>query len=129
MPTPKGYTPRNPRTYLVWNGFAGGIEEAETHFHQRLRIAGKFQLEEFVEDGVEATENGRPLADPIQLIQQQEDRVILADFEVLRGELSGSQFPASVDPSVDPQHQNGTTLSEAGNRESEPSLRFARITH
>ena len=99
-------------THLVWNGFAWGIEEAEAHFHECLRIAGEFELEELVEHRIEAAQNGCTLRDPVQLVEQQQDRVVLANFEVLGGELSGPQFPGAVDPSVDPQNQDGATLNE-----------------
>ena len=46
--------------------------------------------EEFVEHGVEAAEDGRALARPVQLVEQQQHRVVLPDLEVLRGELRGA---------------------------------------
>ena len=42
--------------------------------------------------------------------------MVLANFEVLGGELSGPQFPGAVNPSVDPQKQDGAALNDGGRK-------------
>ena len=77
---------------LLGDGLGGGVEEAEAHLQQTLLLPGEGQLEEGVECGGEAEDEGGGGVEPGQLGHEQQHLVVQVVLQVLAHNLNKKEI-------------------------------------
>ena len=79
-------------THLLGDGLGGGVEEAEAHLQQTLLLPGEGKLEEGVECGGEAEDEGGGGVEPGQLGHEQQHLVVQVVLQVLAHNLNKEEI-------------------------------------
>ena len=79
-------------THLLGDGLGGGVEEAKAHLQQTLLLPGEGQLEEGVECGGEAEDEGGGGVEPGQLGHEQQHLVVQVVLQVLAHNLNKEEI-------------------------------------
>ena len=77
---------------LLGDGLGGGVEEAEAHLQQTLLLPGEGKLEEGVECGGEAEDEGGGGVEPGQLGHEQQHLVVQVVLQVLAHNLNKEEI-------------------------------------